>query len=137
MGYEDLIRAGVALASSQFDSMKVSVTVTPWIGQDGDGDDSYGTPFLARALLDPSPRMRSTPTGRLIMTFATLTFLDPIANTTPNSGQVRQQPIDSRDIITLPDGSTAPIIQVGGFTDSGTEKPFATEVILGTLVRGE
>ena len=137
MGYEDLTRAGVALASSQFETMKVNVTHEAWIGQDGEGGDQFASPVTRRALVDLTKRQRMTGSGQLVMTFAAVTFLDPIADTTPNAGQVRQQPIDPRDVITLPDGGTAPIVQAGAFADSATERPFFQEVVLGTVVRGQ
>lgn len=137
MGYEDLIRSGVALASSQFESMKLDVSHAAYIGQTGDGEDDFAPAVTRRALVDLTKRQRFTANGQLVMTFATLTFLDPIEDTVPNSGQTRQQPIDPRDVITLPDGGTAPIVQAGAFADSGTNRPFLQEVILGAVVRGQ
>jgi hypothetical protein len=108
-----------------------------WIGEDGDGEDEFAAPVSRRALVDLSQRLRVTKGGRTVMTFATLTFLDPVPDTTPNAGKVRVQPIDPRDTLTLPDGGTAPIVSGGGFVDSLTGQPFVNEVVLGTVVRGE
>jgi hypothetical protein len=80
-----------------------------WIGEDGDGEDEFAAPVSRRALVDLTKRLRVTKGGRTVMTFATLTFLDPVPDTTPNAGKVRAQPIDPRDTLTLPDGGTAPI----------------------------
>src|SRR6185436_10857551 len=102
MGYEDLIRAGVALASGQFESMKGDVIHKAWIGDDGQGADEYAAPVVRRALVDMTKRERMTGSGALVMTYATLTWLDPIADTTPNTGKTREQPIDPRDIFILP-----------------------------------
>lgn len=138
MGYEDLIRNSIAgILSPQFESMKLNVQHAAWIGQTGDGEDDFAPTVTRRALVDLTKRQRMTPNGQLVMTFATLTFLDPIEDTVPNSGQTRQQPIDPRDVLTLPDGGTAPIVQAGAFADSGTERPFFQEVILGSVVRGQ
>lgn len=132
MAYEDLIRAGVALASSQFESMKLDVTHSAWIGEDGDGGDEFADPVVRRALVDLKKRTFRTKSGQLVTTFATITFLDPVPPTTPNVGKRREQPIDTRDHLMLPDGGTAPIIDAGGFADSGTGKPFVLDVILGS-----
>lgn len=138
MGYEDLIRDAVAnILSPQFESMKLDVTHTAWIGQDGAGGDAFAEPVTLRALVDLTKRKRATANGRLVMTFAVLTFLDPIEDTAPNAGQVREQPIDPRDVLTLPDGGTAPIVQTGGFADSQTGRGFVNDTILGAVVRGE
>lgn len=135
MALVDVIRSGVALASKVTDSLKGPVVHKAWIGQDGQGAPLYASPVTRRALIDLTKRNRTTPSGQLVMTFATLTFLDAIADTTPNSNQVRENPIDPRDILTLPDGGTAPIVQAGGFNDSASSRPFLQEVVLGTVVR--
>lgn len=138
MGYEDLIRNSIAsVLSPQIESMKVDVIHKAWIGQDGVGGDDFADPVTLRAIVDPTKRMRTTMSGQTVMTFATLTFVDPIDDTVPNTGHTREQPIDPRDLLTLPDGGTAPIVQSGGLTDSGTLRPFVNEVILGTVVRGQ
>lgn len=137
MGYESLFEAGVQLLSEQFESMKLTVSHQAWIGEDGDGADQFAAAVPRRALVDLSKRLISTKSGRYAMTFATLTFLDPIASTSANTGKTRENPVDPRDIFTLPDGSTAPVVSSGGFADSTTIAPFALEVVLGTVVRGE
>jgi hypothetical protein len=62
------------------------------------------------------------------MTVATITFLDPIDD---NGAAGRQEPVDSRDIITLQDGKTAPIVEIKGPVDSATSRRFLNEVVLG------
>lgn len=137
MGYEDIIRSQIAaVLSPQFESMKLNVTHEAWIGDDGKGGDAYAAPVTRRALVDLTKRQRFTSNGALVMTFASLIWLDPIAPTTPQTGEVREQPIDPRDQLTLPDGGTAPIVQTGGFADSLTGQPFVNETILGSAVRG-
>jgi hypothetical protein len=137
MGYEDLIRSSVAdILSPQFESMKLDVVHEAWIGDNGQGADAFAAPVIRRALVDLTKRQRFTAAGAVVMTFATLTWLDPIPATTPNAGKVREQPIDPRDVFRLPDGGTAPIVQTGGFTDSATGQPFVPETILGSVVRG-
>jgi hypothetical protein len=134
MGYEDLIRAGVVLASSQFDSMKMAVTHTPWTSDDGAGNNSYGSPTTRHCLVDFSGRgmLRYTKGGILIMELAKLTFLDPVP---ANGAALRQEPIDLRDKIVLPDGQTAPVVDTGGFGDVATGQPFVLEVTLGSVLR--
>lgn len=137
MGYEDLIRSQIAgVMSPQFESMKLDVVHLAWIGDDGQGEDAFAAPVTRRALVDLTKRERATSAGRRVMTFASLIWLDPIAPTAANSGKTRENPIDPRDVFTLPDGGTAPIVQTGGFADSATGQPFVNETILGSVVRG-
>lgn len=138
MDYAALIRNTLATsASPQLESLKVNVTHRAWIGDDGAGADSYADPVVRRAIVDPTKRQRMTANAGLVMTYAVIQFVDPIEDTVPNSGQLRQQPIDPRDVLLLPDGGTAPIVQVGGVMDPGTSRPFAAEVMLGTVLRGD
>lgn len=128
MALVDIIRSGVAIASKTFESNKVNITHEPWIGQDGDGTDQYDTPVVRRAVADLTRKPRYTSSGTLALSVAMLTFLDPIAD---NGAPTRHEPIDTRDRLTLPDGTTGPIINIAGPLDSGTSRPFLNEVTLG------
>lgn len=135
MGYETLISGLIkSVLSPQFESMKLNVTFLAWTGQDGHGTPTYAAPRTLRALVDLTKQRKYTPSGVLVMTFATLTFLDPIEDTTPTSPWVREQPIDPRDVLTLPDGGTAPIVHTGGFADSQTGRGFVQDTILGSTI---
>lgn len=136
MALIDIIRSGVAIASSVTDSLKADVTFLAWIGEDGMGNDVFATPVTVRCLVDPSARERVTASGKLVMTFATLTVVDPMDDTTPNSPFTRSNPVDPRDQFILPGGGTAPVVEAGGFMDAGTERGFIGEIVLGSVIRG-
>ena len=137
MSLLDILQSGIAIASEQFDGNKVDVTFRAWTGSDGKGGDTYADPVTLRCLVDATKRLRTTANGQLVMTFATLTILDAIEDTAPAAGERREQPIDPRDILILPDGGTAPVVQTGGPTDASTSRPLFNEVILGSIVRGQ
>jgi hypothetical protein len=81
---------------------------------------------------------RYTRSGTIVVPMANLIFLDlPMLKTTPNAGQTRQQPIDMRDIITLPNGDSAPVVDMSGFGDPATNAPYAPTVTLGVVMRGQ
>jgi hypothetical protein len=48
-----------------------------------------------------------------------------------DSDNPRRNPVDERDKIILPDGSTGPILKVKGFVDSETNLRFYSEIWLG------
>ena len=131
MGLADIVRSGVAIAAAITRDLQAEVTHAAWIGQTGAGDDDFDPPVTRRALVDRTRKPYFTKAGVLVSIVATVTFLDPIADTTPLAGQQRVNPIDPRDVITLDDGVTAPIVKTGGFEDAGTEQPFVNEVALG------
>ena len=125
MGYEELIRGLVAdVLQPQFDSMMVDITHEIFTSSNGRGKDSYSTASPSpRALVDKTAQRHYTSNGVLVQIVATLIFLDPV-NIGPD------------DRLTLPDGTTAPIVDTGGFLDSGTGRAFVTTVKLGNVVRG-
>lgn len=137
MALFDVLRSGVqVIAAGILESFKGTVQHEAWIGSDGRGGDSYATAVPRRALIDLTKKQLHTGSGTFVNVFATLTFLDPIDATTPNTGFTRANPIDPRDIITLPDGTTAPIQVTGAFMDPVTSQPVFSETVLGTPVRG-
>lgn len=139
MGYEDIIRNAIAgVMVPQLESMNGDVIHYAWVSDNGKGKDEFAAPVARRALIDITKRGRATQYGgRIVMTYANLTFLSPVPDTQPSTGKVRENPFDPRDKLVLPDGGTAPIVQAGGPFDSGTDRPFIQEVVLGTVVRGQ
>lgn len=137
MSLASVARKGMAVAQKLSKSFQPSITITPWTGQDGGGNDTFGTPVTylkgTGALVDREMKQVPQPGGRVMVVEATVYVLVPIADTTAVTGQVRSNPIDPRDIVTLDDGFTAPILTGGGFEDAGTQKPFVTTIRLGSL----
>jgi hypothetical protein len=72
--------------------------------------------------------MRRMANGQEVMQRATVTFIGPV---TANGAVDRQEPIDPRDKITLPDGSTGSILSIEGVADPSTSYPYMFVVALG------
>jgi|ERR1700674_1465570 len=130
----ELLRLGVGIASHLTAGVQQPVTIEPWIGQTAHGP-SYGAPvtFDGQSSGHPMPLVDLTTKqrvvkGQWINVAGTLTFLGDVA---PNGAPGRLEPIDTRDRITLADGTRWPIVQSGGFNDPGTGRPLAPEVWLG------
>jgi hypothetical protein len=137
MALFDVLRTGVqVIAAGILESFKGDVEHRAWIGHDGRGGDVFADPATRRALIDLTKKAMHTTSGRYVRVFATLTFLDPFAATDANPGFTRENPLDPRDTLTLPDGSTAPIQQTGAFMDPVTSQPVFNETILGNVVSG-
>jgi hypothetical protein len=128
----DVIAGAVQIANQvTTDLQDRTVMHSAWIGDDAYGTSAYASPVARKALVDLSTAPRYSKQGESIETKATLTFLDVIPPTQANAGAIRANPIDPRDIITLPDGTTGPIIRIGGFVNADTHLPFVCEVTLG------
>jgi len=92
---------------------------------------TYGSNFLPaiqlRAIVDWKQAQVRTQSGVLTVSRAMVMFLDIKALVAATAGQG----ISENDRITLPDGTTGPILDMAGFIDAGTGHPIETEVFLG------
>ncbi len=132
MGLDSVIRDAVKIADTTTRDLQVLVQFRHFASADAYGDKVYVPPvdqpaLELRALVDWKQKQVRTAEGILSVTRATVTFLDPPTLLTATGGEG----IDDNDIIILPDGTTGPILDLGGFIDAGTGHPFATEVFLG------
>lgn len=114
-----------SVASPLTDSFKQPVQWQHCTGSDGAGADTFAAPVTVNALVNRGKRQAYTASGALAEVIATLTFVDPLTA------------VDGRDIFTLPDGTTAPIVTVGGFEDPKTQAAFVTKVQIGVVIRGQ
>ena len=133
--FDDLVRSGYALAKTFTASLQVTVTLRAWLGQTALGDASYGPARSFKVLVEYKQRMVvNRATGNATLARALVTFLEPVA---PVGGvEERNEPIDTRDQLTLPDGSTGPIIDVQGLADPDTNETYAPEVWVGSVGSG-
>jgi len=127
MGLLDVVRAGVKIADNVTKDLQPMVSYQRWTGQDLLGDKTYAAAVNLRAVVDWQQRQVRTTAGLLSVSRASITFLDVDALLAATAGQG----IDDNDVITLPDGTTGPILDMGGFIDRVTGIPVATEVFLG------
>jgi len=131
MALADLIRKGVSIVNKQTKSVQVTVTHKQWTKQDGFGSPVYDPPEgIARlAILDQRYQLRTRSDGQTVPISASLNFLDPIL---PKGTEGREEPIDARDVIVLPDGSSNSIVNIEGPYDPAMGKPFILTVWLGS-----
>jgi len=83
---------------------------------EGDGNRVYAAAVLRPAVVVKKQRLVKTTSGEMVMSQAYITFLNPVV-------------IGQYDRITLPDGTTGPILNTEGFIAS--VNPILTEVYLG------
>ena len=128
MSLLDTVRQAVKIADTQTKSLQATVSLQHVAGPpDGQGNQEYNAVVLMRAIVDWKQKQLRTVEGVLTVSRASVMFLDvaEVASATNGEG------IDDHDIITLPDGTTGPILDMAGFIDAGTGQPIATEVFLG------
>lgn len=127
MGLLDVLKAGVKVADQLTKDLQATVTYRRHTGQGFSGDATYAADVELKAIVDWRQRQVRTLAGSLEVSRASVTFLDvdALLAATNNAG------IDDNDVIVLPDGTTGPILDMGGFIDRTTGVPVATEVFLG------
>lgn len=128
MSLLDTLRLGVGIADKQTKSVQALVTFEKMVmSNDGYGTKTYPMAVQLRAIVDWKQKQVRTQSGTLSVTRASVMFLDVAALALATHGEG----IDDNDKITLPDGTTGPILDMAGFIDAGTGQPLATEVFLG------
>lgn len=126
MSLQTAVRSALKAGHKALAPLECTVTYERYLSADAYGAITYaaGVPLLAA--LDGRQTQRRLPSGILTGSRATLTFTDVAALSTASAGNG----VSDKDRITLPDGTTGPILDVGGYIDPGTGLPFATEVYL-------
>jgi hypothetical protein len=127
MSLLDVVRAGVKVANTVTTPLQATVSYQRDLGNDEFGTRTLGSVVKLKAIVDWKQRQVRTITGLLSVSRASVLFLDVAALSAATAGQG----IDENDVITLPDGTTGPILDMSGFIDAGTGQPVATEVFLG------
>lgn len=136
MGLSAIIANAVATAKNITLDLQPTVTLRQWIGQDKFGKPEYTSPTSYRVILNYENKNVKMSGGQEASARAYLAFLEPVAPATPNAGATRENPIDERDEITLPDGTGGPILTVSGFANGVTGVPYFSEVWLGESEEG-
>jgi hypothetical protein len=130
MALINALRAGVKIAGKTFDSVKLSVTYHAWIGQTAAGDANYKTVKL-RAIVEQKLSRVKTVSGQEVPVQASLTFLDALPSFRAETGHARVNPVDPRDIVVLPDGTTGPLVSSSAPVDPGTNAGLVTQAWMG------
>jgi len=125
MGLDTTVRSGVKIIDTVTKSLQCKVQHKAWKGADTYGTPQYASAVLRDAIVEQQQQQRKLPDGQYVMTKAQVMFIFPVP---PNGAAGRVEPVDPRDIITLPDGTTGPILNISGFMDKGTGRPFFSEI---------
>lgn len=127
MSLLNVIRDAVKVVDSVTKPIQATVSYQRRTGQDAFGAPTYAAAVNLRAIIDWKATQRRTSTGILTVSRAVIAFLDVAALSAATGGAG----IDDSDLLVLPDGTTGPILDLGGFIDPGTGIPIATEAYLG------
>lgn len=127
MGLDDILRGGIKTIDKVTKSLQPTVTHKAWKSADVYGSPVYASAKSYQAIVDQKQELRKTSSGQLVLTKASVMFIQPIP---PDGAAGRVEPIDPRDIITLSDGTTGKIVDVQGFVDKKTTHPYFSEVYL-------
>lgn len=128
MALNDIIRKGVATAKSVTASLQADVTIEAWTGNDGVGGSTFASAVTLPALVERKQRMVRNSSGEQVLSTHSVLFIGPV---TDNGADGRQEPIDPRDRITLPDGTTGKIVGVETVVDPATGAGYYQQVWMG------
>lgn len=130
MGLADIVRDAVALGQELTADLQVLIVHEAWVGQDISTDPLYAAAVEYPAIVELGPKPFRTDQGEVITVRAIVSILRPIV---PIGGVPdRDEPLDGRDQITLPDGLIGPpIMGGGGVVDPSTQRPYAHRIAIG------
>lgn len=136
MALSDVVRNAIGIADNLTAALQVTVKHYAWISTNVKGEHQYDPEYRNRKCLSQKKRARTRfESTSEIRQVTILTFLRAIAE---HGSPGREEPIDPRDKIILPDGSTGPISDVsrkselqGGLDDPTTNQPYMYQVTIG------
>lgn len=127
-GLASLIQKAVAIADEVTTTLQATVQLYAWTGEDIVGNVTYADPVSLPALVEDRDELRQISTGQTVRARAKISFLRLVP---PNGSPGRQEPIDVRDKIVLPDSTSGPIVDIRGLVDPTTSRPYLPEVWIG------
>lgn len=134
MGLADTIASAVATAKSVTADLQDDIKFEPWNGNNATGGATFGSAVAYPALVEDSNELVRDSRGNTITARAKVTILRPVTAVSvvdDDGNELRRNPIDPRDKITLPDGTTGPILRTKGMVNPETGFHFLHEVLLG------
>lgn len=132
MGFDAILRSGLATAHRITGSLQATVQHERWKSIDGYGLPTYARAIDRTAIVEKTQKLIRTAGGAEVMAKTRLTFLTPLSDLDTGSTITgRQHPTDVRDRITLPDGTTGPILDIEGMTDPTTDRNYFEVIFLG------
>ena len=130
MGLDDTVRSAVALGQSLTADLQTTIRHEAWIGLTSTTAPLYAAQVEYAAVVQLGPMPFRTQQGEVVIVHAVINIIQPVQ---PVGGiEDRDEPLDARDLITLPDGTVgAPIMGGGGVVDPATFYPYAHRIAIG------
>ena len=130
MSLADVIRSSVEVAKSATAAAQADIALAAWTGQATSGaKPTYAAGVTLPAIIEQGPVAFRNALGETVTVKAVINILQPVA---ANGAANREEPIDLRDKITLPNGTVgSPIMGASGLVDPSTGVPYSYSVGLG------
>jgi hypothetical protein len=130
----EILVSGIRIANSLTAGVQPFIWHSTCVDEDGEGHRTYAAPIRRSCVVDLTRKIIPGPSGKDQTIIATLTFVGDV----PPNGTItpwgRIEPFDLRDVITLPDGTTGPIVSnPGAVVDPVTGRGFIHVITLGAL----
>lgn len=130
MGLDAVLAKAIGIADKITKPVQSTIQWYAWLSQDIRGKATYETtPTPLKGVVDLRRKLRHQGDGKLITVVASITIMQVVP---PNGAADRHEPIDPRDKLILPDGTTGPILGVpGAVWYDAAGRPFLNEIYLG------
>jgi|SRR3990167_49144 len=133
MSLLDVVRGAVKVADQVTKPLQATVIFKRCTGIDGYGACTFAASVSLRAVVEWKQKQVKTMTGELAISSSSVLFVDAaaLALATPATSATAAGRVGEQDVITLPDGTTGPILALDGFADAGNGRTVYTQVYLG------
>ncbi len=117
MSLLDVVRSAVKIADHVTKTLQCLVSFERYLSQDGYGTKTYANPANLRAIVELKQQQVRSTSGELSVSRASVLFLD-----VAGLKVVAPSGVSVNDRVTLPDGTTGPILNLSGFRDAGLSR---------------
>ena len=128
MGLDAVLRNGVKVINGVTKAAQTKIVLHRWSGQSYDGSPLYAAPLTLTAVVEHKTEARQSTTGQIRISRTFVIILEPL---TALGAPGRSEPLEDRDMITLPNMTTGAILETYGVVDAATGLPYAHEVRMG------
>ena len=112
------------------DGLMDDLTISYWESDGSDsGDGNYSAPVPFQAVVEKKGTVVNSGSGVEILDQTYIGFIEALPK--HDRGDGTDFALIEKDVITLSDGTTGPILSIQGLMDQATSGPYVTEVYLG------
>ena|ERR1700722_2212733 len=128
----EILVSGIKLANTLTSGVQVPIGWEAFVGEDAMGAATYAPKVTLMAVYDDNDKQYAVPGGEVVNIDCTLTIVGDVPANGAVTSPPRNEPIDTRDRITLPTNLTYPIVAApSSVINPSTNRGLIQQIVLG------